>query len=224
MMYNKTNSALDLSFPCIAAVIGCGGKTSLLKQMAEGFQGKRVLISPTTKAFPMNIKNADCRGIFNPATGKLEALPEHELADLVSKYDVVLLEADGSRSLPCKGWRADEPVIPKFCTHTLGIVTLNALGCKANSAYVHNLPQFLALTGLHEGDAITLKALQNMVCAPDGMFKNSVGSRIILLNQVETQLNAKIAKVFLKTIKNSYPGVFAKLLFGSIHHDSWQGV
>ena len=223
-MYNKTISALNLSFPCIVAVVGCGGKTSLIKHVAEGLHKKKVLISPTTKAFPMNVKNADCLGLLNPETGKLEALPEHELADLVPKYDIVLLEADGSRSLPCKGWMADEPVIPKFCTHTIGVVTLNALGCAADSTYVHNLPQFLALTELSEGEAITLKTLQTMVCAPGGMFKNSVGSRIILLNQVETQPNVKIAKVFLKTIQNSYPSLFAKLLYGSVHHDTWREV
>ena len=220
-MYNETNRALDLSFPCIVAVIGCGGKTSLITQMAEGFLGKKVLISPTTKIFPAKVENADCRGAFNPTTGKLEALPEHELKDLVSNYDVVLLEADGSRSLPCKGWRADEPVIPRFCTHTIGIVTLNALNCLADSAYIHNLPQFLALTGLREGEAITLQALQAMVCAPGGMFKNSVGRRVLLVNQVESRSNAKIANGFLKTIKESYPSMFAKLMHGSIHRDTW---
>jgi len=223
-MYNETINALSLSFPCIVAVVGCGGKTSLIKHVAEGFHGKKVLISPTTKAFPMNVKNADCRGLLNPETGKLEAIPEHELADLVPKYDVVLLEADGSRSLPCKGWRADEPVIPEFCTHTIGVVTLNALGNETDLAYVHNLPQFLALTGLCKGDEITLQALQTMVCAPGGMFKNSAGSRIILLNQVESQSTSIIANEFLKLIKKSHPGVFTKLLFGSIYQDTWQGV
>ena len=223
-MYNETNRALNLSFPCIVAVIGCGGKTSLINQIAEGFLGKKVLISPTTKAFPAKVENADCHGVFNPATGKLEALPEHELKDLVSNYDVVLLEADGSRSLPCKGWRADEPVIPKFCTHTIGIMTLNALDSLADSVCVHNLPQFLALTGLHQGEAITLEALQAMVCAPSGMFKNSVGSRILLINQVESQSNAIIAYEFLKTIKERYPNMFAKLMHGSIRRDTWREV
>jgi len=223
-MYNEINRALNLSFPCIVAVVGCGGKTSLIKQIAEGFLGKKVLISPTTKAFPAKVENADYRGVFNPATGKLEALPEHELKNLVSNYDVVLLEADGSRSLPCKGWRADEPVIPRFCTHTIGIVTLNALNCLADSAYIHNLPQFLALTRLREGEAITLETLQAMVCAPGGMFKNSVGSRMLLVNQVESQSDASIANEFLKTIKESYPNMFTKLLHGSIHHDTWREI
>jgi len=215
---------LGLPFPSVCAVIGCGGKTSLITRLAGGYKGKKVLVSPTTKMYPTQLDGADCRGFLNPRTGKLEGLPPEELATLVPQYDIVLLEADGSRSLPCKGWREDEPVVPGWCTHTVGVVTLSALGKPATSEHVHNLPLFLALTGLSERQPITAQALQTMVCAEGGMFKNSVGSRILLLNQVEDEKTGEVASRFLMEIKERYPDFFAKTAFGSVYKDSWQEV
>ena len=215
---------LNPPLPCILAVVGCGGKTSLIKQLAADMQGKTVLISPTTKMYPLNVGTADCIGVPNHQTGKLEALPPDELASLAPRYDIVLLEADGSRSLPCKGWLEDEPVVPGYCTHTVGVVTLSALGKPATGERVHNLPQFLALTGLREGQEITMQALRDMVCAPQGMFKNSAGQRILLVNQVEDEPTACAAREFLQGIKARRPGFFERLLFGSVYQDSWQEV
>jgi len=216
--------ALGLPLPSVVAVVGCGGKTSLIKRLAECSQSNKVLISPTTKMFPVSVGNADCLGVLDRKTGKLESLPADELANLVPLYDIVLLEADGSRSLPCKGWMEYEPVIPEYCTHTIGVVTLNALGKPATGDIVHNLPQFLALTGLREGEEITLDSLIEMVCAPGGMFKNSIGSRILLVNQVEDQATADIANAFLRSISERYPDFFTKLLLGSVHDNIWQEV
>ena len=107
-------------FFCIA-VVGCGGKTSLIELLADRMRDKKVLISTTTKIFPPKMKDivlfetlrqceeheprtgVQCMGILNSASGKLEALPDSFLAAIKSRYDIVLLEADGSRGLPCKG-------------------------------------------------------------------------------------------------------------------------
>ena len=220
----KITQALNLPIPAIVAVVGCGGKTSLIKRLAADLQSEKVLISPTTKMFPPGVQNADCRGIYNHRTGKLEALPPDELAGLVPNYGVVPLEADGSRSLPCKGWLENEPAVPGYCTHTIGVVTMNALGKQASGAAVHNLPQFLALTGLCEGEPITMNALKDMVCAPQGMFKNSVGQRFLIVNQVEVSETERAARDFLSAIKAGHPGFFAGMLLGSIYQDTWQEV
>jgi len=226
----------------IVAFVGCGGKTSLIELIADGLRDKKVLISTTTKIFPPKMKDivlcenlgqceeheprpgVQCMGILNSASGKLEALPEAFLAYLQPRYDVVLLEADGSRGLVCKGWLANEPVVPHYCTHTLGIVTMNALGKPAGEDTVHHPPEFFALTGVGEGQTITSEALEAMVCDPNGMFKNSAGQRYVIVNQVEDEAAACTAKSFLRTIKKKYPARFEKLIFGSVHNDAWQEV
>ena len=244
---------LDITGGSVIAVVGCGGKTSLIELLADRFRDKKVLVSPTTKMLPMNIRGITLRetlrqceeyepqpgiqqlGLWNPARGKLEALPDEILARLVSRCDITLLEADGSRGLPCKGWRANEPVVPHYCTHTVGIVTLAALGKAAvqnivpngNLGFqprqqVHRLPEFLALTGLKEGETITTEALQAMVCGRRGMFQNSAGRRFLLVNQVEDNAASCAARDFLRTVKEKYPHRFEKLLYGSVHKNCWQ--
>jgi probable selenium-dependent hydroxylase accessory protein YqeC len=224
------------------AFVGCGGKTSLIGLMADRLRDKKVLISTTTKIYPPKMKDIvlcetlkqceeheprtgiQCMGLLNSASGKLEALPEALLAHLQPRYDIVLLEADGSRGLPCKGWLANEPVVPDYCTHTVGLITMAALGKPAGGSTVHRLPEFFALTGVGEGQTITMAALEAMVCAPKGMFKNSAGQRYVIVNQVEDDATAAIALAFLRTIKEKYPARFEKLLFGSVHNDAWQEV
>jgi len=165
-----------------------------------------------------------CMGILNSASGKLEALPQAFLAQLQARYDIVLLEADGSRGLPCKGWLANEPVVPYYCTHTVGLVTMAALGKPAGENTVHRLPEFSALTGIGEGRTITTAALEAMVCAPAGMFKNSAGKRYVIVNQAEDDAAAGAALSFLQAIKKKYPDRFEKLLYGSVRRDAWQEV
>jgi len=210
--------------------------------MADRLRDKKVLISTTTKIYPPKMKDVvlcetlreceeheartgvQCMGLLNSASGKLEALPEAFLAGLQQRYDVVLLEADGSRGLPCKGWRANEPVVPPYCTHTVGIVTMNALGKQAGEKTVHRLPEFFALTGVGEGRTITAAALEAMVCDPNGMFKNSAGQRYVIVNQAEDEETAIAARSFLLAINEKHPARFEKLLFGSVHNDAWQEV
>ncbi|MDR2923573.1 MAG: putative selenium-dependent hydroxylase accessory protein YqeC [Treponema sp.] len=226
----------------VVAVVGCGGKTALIGLLADRLRDKKTLISTTTKIYPPKMKNImlcetlkecedheprtgiQCMGLLNRASGKLEALPDALLAELIPRYDIVLLEADGSRGLFCKGWLANEPVVPDYCTHTIGLITMAALGKPAAETTVHRLPEFAALTGVGEGEAITTQALEAMVCAPNGMFKNSAGRRYAIVNQAEDEAAACLAKSFLQTIKEKYPNRFEKLLFGSVHKNVWQEV
>lgn len=209
---------LQLTGRSIAAVVGCGGKTSLVRSLAEENQDRAVLISPTTQMYPM----AGSVGVYRAETGKLTALPGEVLRGMTQHYDLTLLEADGSRGLPCKGWRADEPVVPAYCTHTIGVVTLRALGRTADEQSCLRLPLFLGLTGLAAGEAIILEALTRMVCAPEGMFRRRAGKCFLLVNQVEDAAGAALAREWLLSVREKHPGIFAGLLYGSLHAESWQ--
>ena len=227
------------SKPETIAVIGCGGKTTLIASLANEFKHKKVLVTPTAKMFPlqgkkivhrttltgclshMPLKGIQCLGMLNETTGKLEAITQSELETMILQYDLVFLKADGSNGLPCKGWLANEPVIPLFCTHTIGVVTLNALGKPADSNMVLHLPEFLKLTGLCCGETITLKALSKMVCADYGMFHNGKGRQSIFVNQAEDNAAAVLAKEWLQGIEKLYSGRFACLAYGNARTNKW---
>ena len=53
---------------------------------------------------------------------------------------------------------------------------------------------------------------------------HSVGSRVFFINQVEDEETAEIARRFLLSLKKEVPGMFAKLLFGSVQGDICQEV
>jgi probable selenium-dependent hydroxylase accessory protein YqeC len=237
---DRLSALLGISTGSIVSVIGCGGKTSLIELLADENRDKKVLVSPTTQIFPMHSDGVvlcdtlessiehvpqagvQCLGVVNKRNGKLEALPKYVLAALATLYDIVLMEADGSRGLPCKGWLKDEPVIPFFTTHTVGVVSLCAMGKPATKEFVHHLPEFLSLTGLTEGDIITEQAIADMICAPFGMFKNSVGRNYLMVNEVEDDGAEKHAMVILEKIKDKYPKQFSGLIYGSVHRNLWE--
>ena len=233
---------LDISAGSVVAITGCGGKTSLSELIAGQLRDKKVLLSTTTKIFPMKTCEAilcetlqqcmahrpqtgiQCFGILNKRSGKLEALPGPALKELVSRYDVALLEADGARGLPCKGWLETEPVVPDYCTHTIGVATLRARGRAASRETVHNLPEFLSLTGTQDGEPITAQALETMICAPGGMFKSSAGRLYLVINQVEDGDTEHEATSLLKSIKEKYPDRFSGLISGSVQLNNWRRI
>jgi probable selenium-dependent hydroxylase accessory protein YqeC len=143
---------------------------------------------------------------------------------MLPHYDLVLLEADGSSGLPCKGWLPDEPVVPSFCTHTIGVVTLSALGKPADSDTVQRLPEFLKLTGLRQGEPISRQALTAMVCAENGMFRRGHGRLGIFLNQAEDPAAAIAAEQWLGAIQRENPGRFAFLAYGSARANRWNRI
>ena len=98
--------------PGVTAVIGGGGKTTLLRTLGEELSRTRtVLLCTTTRIFPFpdlpcarTAAELDrlrrehrllCAGTEVPGTGKLTA-PALPMADLAERFDYVLVEADGA--------------------------------------------------------------------------------------------------------------------------------
>lgn len=221
----------------VIAVVGCGGKTSLIRLLARQNKQKKVLVSPTTKMFPLAEEEAvncvtigqcksheaqtgvQCMGVRQAETGKLAALPADFLRKIVKDYTLVLLEADGSKGLPCKGWGENEPVIPEYVTHTIGVVPVMALDAIADEACVLRLPAFLQLTGLQKGQRVSTEAVANMVGKKDGMFRNAVGKKTLFVNQVESERAQKKAWRLLKMIDERWPERFDGLYYGSVKNE-----
>lgn len=207
--------------------------------MAHTFQQKKVLITPTTKMFPVvhadvllcqtlpaciqhqAMTGVQCLGIQNHTSGKLQSLPQDLLRAIVPQYDIVLMEADGSAGLPCKGWLPHEPVIPSYCTHTAAIVTLQALGQPADENTVHRLSAFCALTNTHPGTYISITTLVEMICAPQGMLKNSRGNCSLWINQVEDTRSVEQAKQLIAAICRRNPDQLNGFFYGSAKKDQW---
>lgn len=113
--------------PGVTAVIGSGGKTSLLRRLAAEAPGT-VLLCTTTHIRPFAeyplLTDAAAETVLQALTservlcvgtpcenGKLTA-PRLPMETLAALADYMLVEADGSRQMPLKAHAAHEPVIP----------------------------------------------------------------------------------------------------------------
>lgn len=163
--------------PGVTAVIGGGGKTTLLRTLGEELAagGARVLLCATTKIYPFDglLNLADpteealaealesrrlvCAGTPVPGTGKLTA-PGLPMARLAALADCVLAEADGSAGRPLKAHAAHEPVVPREANQIIQVVGASGFGRPVREA-VHRPEIFGLLTGLEPEDPVTPEAV-----------------------------------------------------------------
>jgi probable selenium-dependent hydroxylase accessory protein YqeC len=106
------------------------------------------------------------------------------MADL---FDVVLVEADGSRGLPIKAPASHEPVVPASSCVVIGVVGLDALGRTMDERVAHRPELFGPLVGCAPGERITAAHVARLAASPMGLFKGAPAKarRIVLLNKAD---------------------------------------
>lgn len=181
----------------ITAVIGGGGKTTLLRTLGESLarRGCRVVLCTTTKFFPFpgleNLSSPTQDSLYRalehhrlvaagtpaPGTGKLTALglPMERLAALA---DYVLVEADGSAGRPMKAHAPHEPVIPPEANQTVLVVGASGFGRPIAQA-AHRPELYASLAGVAPEELITPE-LAAAVLRAEGLHQR------VFINQAET--------------------------------------
>ena len=155
--------------PGVTAVIGSGGKTTLLRMLGEELAeaGGRVLLCTTTKILPFPglpcaCDRAELDGLAASRllcagmpleNGKL-TVPEIPVAELAARFDYVLVEADGSARLPLKAHASHEPVIPPEANQNICLVGVSGFGKPIREA-AHRPERFAALAGVEVKDNAT---------------------------------------------------------------------
>lgn len=134
----------------------------------------------------------------------LNSAPLSLLEKAAPYFDKVLMEGDGSRTLPLKGWAEYEPVIPAFTTLSIGVITLWPVGLPLSGEYVHRMEIFCKTSGAVPGELISLEHVAASIVHPGSMFRNMIGRRVLLINQVESRESRELALDFIKLL----PGAF----------------
>lgn len=215
----RITDVLNIDKNSIVSIVGAGGKTSLMFQLAEELKDKgRVLVTTTTKIYVPDKKHYDHLVVGDeqlevhlngnePSTeelkqlgeteksgiwvyggsitkdNKLTAVNEEKLREFIKDFDYILIEADGSKGKPLKGWRADEPVISTHTTCTIGVLSGQTLGMEINEASIHRINGFL---GKSQG-FVDKEDLIEVIFNPNGMFNHSKGKRILYINQIDEE-------------------------------------
>lgn len=140
----KLLEILGQDLPRVVALIGAGGKTTLLHALGDMLarQGKRVILTTTTHlgyesqvCFPASLEELNVvlsrqsgpllTGYPDPSGRKLTGIPQDWYPRL--EADHILVEADGSRGLPLKFHRPHEPVVPGGTGLLVELAGLSAL-------------------------------------------------------------------------------------------------
>lgn len=149
--------------PGVTAVIGSGGKTTLLRVLGQELSREGpVLLCTTTKMLPYPdlpwAKTAAelddlsrrhrllCAGAPVPGTEKLSA-PTELFARLSERFAYILTEADGAARRPMKAHASWEPVVPPEAGQTICVVGACGFGCPIETA-AHRPERFADLAGV----------------------------------------------------------------------------
>ncbi len=197
----------------VVAVVGAGGKTTLVYALAAQARarGWRVLVTTTTHMG--TLPEATTGPLFVESDGatdadveaalrdhgratilgrrvrpdKLEGLAPERVDSLRSRADLVLIEADGARSRSLKAPAGHEPVVPASATVMVVLAALDVLGTPAGGALVHRPEIVGRLTGLGPDEPVTGDALVRCLSHPESYpARLRPGLRsAVFLNKVE---------------------------------------
>ncbi len=187
----------------ITAVIGSGGKTTLLHVLAEELSTEssgRVILCTTTRILPSPVyptlydptlaqireetSRVFCAG-SRAENGKIGPCKEVTVKQLAGEADYVLVEADGSRRLPLKAHASWEPVIPEGTGQVIWLVGASGFGQPVEQC-VHR-PQLwngedtspTSVAGMLRLDFDAMKGRVPEECFASG------GRPVVLVNQCE---------------------------------------
>lgn len=162
----------------VVSIIGAGGKTSLMFQLAKQLAdaGSTVLTTTTTKIFmplpgqsPFTIIDSSIDPLVEKSKARLICFPHFSAGrtyDLTTGklhgfepdfidhlwqarlFDWIIVEADGAGQKPLKATASHEPVIPGATTHLILTAGLDAIGSPLNKTHVHRPALFSQNTGL----------------------------------------------------------------------------
>lgn len=205
----------------ITAVIGGGGKTTLINSLAEELRHDgKVIICTTTKICPPENVRLICPDDSNSirealakagepvicVAGSMQNsrkldMPNTPLDELETMADYILVEADGSKQLPLKAHASHEPVIPKNATQTILVMGVDGIGksiskaCHRPELYVQKLAEFDYTKCSKDFDVEKLVNTSETVVTPEIAMKvikaENFGTRIYI-NKVEHENEWKV--------------------------------
>lgn len=215
------------------AVVGGGGKTSLIFRLAEELlgAGKQVIVTTTThmayepeRPFAKDgeedlvRKNLMEQGYtmaaaWDGSSEKVSGLSEEKLEALFSMCEVLLIEADGAKRLPVKVPRSWEPVIPERADLVIAVVGLDCLG-KPIAETAHRPGDVAAFLGKKTEDMLLPEDVLSIVTSERGL-KKGVDHReyAIYLNKAELALKEAVSMT-AELHRRGYRAAFGSLKEG----------
>ena len=203
----------------VTAIIGGGGKTTLMETLAGELSKKgKVIITTTTHicrpkqyetlldadeaAVSAALERSGIVCVASQAeSGKLCA-PWLSMGTLAQLADFVLVEADGAKRLPLKAHAAHEPVIPPCAQRVVTVVGIDGIG-KPIGAACHRSARYAQLA-LADEEALVTPEIAARVLNAEGGFDR------VYINKVESDAAYEAAQAMAKELS-------CPVIAGSLH-------
>jgi len=206
--------ALGLVDTRLVALVGAGGKTSLMFALTREFvdTGESVLLTTTTRLaadeaagpWPEIVATA-ATDVIDAALRPAGAILVHAGVDATAgkalgldpytvdrvagsgAFNRIVVEADGTARRPLKVPAVHEPVIPETADAVVAVAGMSAVGRSCGES-VFRIEMWSRLTGLAKGDIVTAESVSHAANHPEGLAKGapSAARRVLLLNQADT--------------------------------------
>ncbi len=222
------------------AIVGAGGKTTLMFRLAREYGGPVILTTSTHLAKDQALladrhvtirSQDDIELLFHTdlvgctlVTGalnredRLTQLSPDELETLAQLAQIkripVFIEADGSRRMPLKAPAEHEPVIPTWANQVVVVAGLSGLGQPLDANHVHRAEHFAEIAGAALGQAVTPEDLTVVLGHPQGGGKQIAPGveKFVLLNQADTDLLQAAGGRIAQSLMSKYDAVMVAQL------------
>lgn len=210
----------------VVGLTGGGGKTSALRILGKYMRdsGKSVLLTTTTKIqapktydFETDHVFIDEESVLQHEARKGESVffaqrhimdpkkmvsPRHEILSLlIPRYDVVLIEADGSKQLPLKYHSERDPVMLDEMDATLAIAGSSAWGDSVDNTCF----------GFDSQAKVDSTFINFLISDSQGLLKGARGRVVLLFNQADA------SAMTLDGIRTDVPTILGSLKEDMIH-------
>ena len=213
--------------PGILAVVGAGGKTTVVSKLGiEAVSLERpVVVTTTTKmgseqVAPWNpyfgdnlalgeahiveqMKRGQLASWFQEIAGHKVIGLEPELLDTLHARHPdwsIVIEADGAKTKWLKAPKPHEPVIPTKTVTTIAIVNMQVLGKPLTEDYVHRIEEVQAIMEIPLGDRITPEGVVKLLGHDNGIFQYARGKRIVFCTGCD-MVDSTVVDAFLQALQ-----------------------
>lgn len=209
----------------VTAIIGGGGKTTLIHTLAKELSQKGTVIITTTthilKSAVFHNVLDDTISLFKLSellsqhkcvclgkqteNGKL-CTTSHTFDDLCKIADFVLVEADGSKHLPLKAHLDYEPVLPCESTQVIAVIGVDCVGEKLKDV-THRCDKASELLACEKEDVLTEKMVAQLINIENLHSK-------VLINKCDSKKEKNTAETISGYIKT-------ECVISSLHKGEW---
>ena len=214
--------------PGILAVVGAGGKTTVVSKLgAVAVSLERpVVVTTTTKmgseqVAPWNpyygddltlgethiveqMKRGQMGSWFQSIAGHKVVGLDPELLDTLHDRHPdwsIVVEADGAKTKWLKAPKPHEPVIPTNTVTTIAVVNMQVLGKPLTEDYVHRIEEVQAIMEVPLGDRITPEGVVKLLGHDKGVFQYAQGKRIVFCTGCDTVDSTEV-DAFLQALQS----------------------